>query len=154
MIQFKSPSDRKNLLDRFRKLTPDTAPAFGLMTAQHMVEHVCLTFSMSNGRMEIAQTTPERLANITKRRLLESDMAFPKGFKAPILPENETLPYQYESLNAAIDVLEEEIDAFEGWFQHYPGSRPIHPVMGPLTYDEWQVFHSKHLTHHLEQFGV
>ena len=34
MIQLKSPSDRKNLLDRFRKLTPDTAPAFGLMTAQ------------------------------------------------------------------------------------------------------------------------
>ena len=82
MIQFKSPSDRKNLLDRFRKLTPDTAPAFGLMTAQHMVEHVCLTFSMSNGRMEIAQTTPERLANITKRRFTGVGHGLSEGFQS------------------------------------------------------------------------
>jgi len=154
MTPFMSPSDRERLLDRFRTLTTDSKPVFGLMTAQHMVEHVCLTFSLSNGRREIAQTTPERLANITKRRLLESEMVFPKGFKAPVLPENDTLPLQYESLNAAIAALEDEIDTFEGWFKHYPGSRPVHPVMGPLTYDEWQVFHSKHLTHHLEQFGL
>lgn len=149
-----STSDRNRLLEQFKKLTPDRVPVFGLMTAQHMVEHVCITFSLSNGRREIPQTTPERLANITKRRLLESDMAFPKGFKAPVLPENETLPYQYDSLDAAIDALEKEIDAFEEWFQKNPESRPVHPVMGPLTYDEWQVFHSKHLTHHLEQFGL
>lgn len=154
MTNFMSTSDRNRLLEQFKKLTPDRVPVFGLMTAQHMVEHVCITFSLSNGRREIPQTTPERLANITKRRLLESDMAFPKGFKAPVLPENETLPYQYDSLDAAIDALEKEIDAFEEWFQKNPESRPVHPVMGPLTYDEWQVFHSKHLTHHLEQFGL
>ena len=154
MINFISPSDRKRLIDRFRMLTPQSEPVFGLMTSQHMVEHVCITFSLSNGRREIAQSTPERLANITKRRLLESEMTFPKGFKAPILPENDTLPYQYESLNAAIEALADEIDAFERWFEQHPDSKPVHPVMGPLSYKEWQVFHSKHILHHLEQFGL
>lgn len=149
-----NPSDRTHFLDRFRSLTPASKPAFGLMTAQHMVEHVCLTFSLSNGRREIEQSTPERLAGITKRRLLESDMAFPKGFKAPMLPENDTLPYHYASLNAAIEALEDELDAFERWFEEHPDSKPVHPVMGPLSYEEWQIFHRKHVEHHLEQFGV
>ena len=61
--------------------------------------------------------------HITKRRLLESDMAFPKGFKAPICLKTEPCRNQYESLNAAIDVLEEEIDAFE-WV--VPALPPAH----------------------------
>ena len=154
MKPFLSASERKTLLERFQKLTPETPALFGLMSAQHMVEHVALVFSVSNGRMEVDQTTPERLANITKRRLLQSDMEFPKGFKAPILPENETIPMLNENLESAVQALESEIEAFERWFIDNPGSRPVHPVMGPLSFEEWQVFHRKHLRHHLEQFGV
>lgn len=154
MNPFLSASERRTLLKRFQKLTPEMPALFGLMSAQHMVEHVALTFSISNGRMEVDQTTPERLANITKRRLLQTEMEFPKGFKAPILPENETIPLVNENLESALLALESEIDAFERWFVEYPGSQPVHPVMGPLGFEEWQVFHSKHLRHHLEQFGV
>ncbi|MCH8495323.1 MAG: hypothetical protein LAT57_06790, partial [Balneolales bacterium] len=122
MKPFLSASERETLLERFHKLTAETPAQFGLMSAQHMVEHVALTFSISNGRMEVDQTTPERLANITKRRLLQTDMEFPKGFKAPILPENETIPLVNENLELALQALESEIDAFERWFVENPGS--------------------------------
>lgn len=124
------------------------------MTAQHMVEHLAITFSLSNGSRTVEQTTNPRLGDITKRRLLGTDMAFPQGFKAPLLPENETLPYQYADLSDATEALMREIGLFERMFAENPDAAPVHPVMGPLRFDEWSLFHGKHLTHHLGQFGV
>jgi hypothetical protein len=30
---------------------------------------------------------------------------------------------------------------------------PEHPLFGPLTNDEWNALHRKHIDHHLKQFG-
>jgi hypothetical protein len=154
MTPFLSPSERNALLERLQSLKPDSPAAFGMMSSQHMVEHLAITFSLSNGNRTIEQTTNPRLGDITKRRLLGTDMAFPEGFKAPILPENETLPYQYAHLSEAIEMLFAEITCFEAYFANNPDAQPVHPVMGPLGVDEWVIFHQKHLTHHLRQFGV
>jgi len=154
MTPFLSPSERTSLSERLQHVTPDAAAIFGMMSAQHMVEHLAITFSLSNGNRTVEQTTNPRLGDITKRRLLGTDMAFPEGFKAPILPENETLPYQYADLSEAIEMLFAEIARFEAYFADNPDAQPVHPVMGPLSFDEWVTFHKKHLTHHLRQFGL
>jgi len=44
--------------------------------------------------------------------------------------------------------------AFTEYYEVNPKQKHLHPYFGYLTHEEWILLHKKHLTHHLEQFGV
>jgi oxepin-CoA hydrolase/3-oxo-5,6-dehydrosuberyl-CoA semialdehyde dehydrogenase len=50
--------------------------------------------------------------------------------------------------------LKSEIDDYEIFFENYPGAKPVNVTFGELNKEEWDVFHQKHFTHHLSQFGL
>ena len=133
-------------------LKSDQKPLWGKMSAQHMVEHLILAVKMGNGKLKFdCINPPEKIP--TLKKFLMSSRPMPKGFVNPVIgPDN--LPLNYSSLKEAISKLKKEVEDYYHFFEGKPEAKPVNATFGELSKDEWEHFHIKHFTHHLEQFDL
>lgn len=146
------PLTKEKITNALDQLTVDSEPLWGKMSAQHMVEHLILTFRISSGMMDVAIVTDDRLLPIQKRFLLSSK-PLPKLFINPVIVEN-LLPLEFDNLETAKEELINALNKYEEYFTINSNSTPAHPIFGLLTKAEWDVFHNKHFEHHFSQFGI
>lgn len=141
-----------NALVHFKKLDLNTQPLWGTMNAIGMIEHLSDSLQLAQGKLDgVTLQIPEE--KIPKAMgFLMSDHPFPKNFKAPYGDADKD--NRYDTLEDAIAEFESYWDAFEKYFDSHPGIRHIHPSFGNLNKEEWLRVHSKHLTHHFQQFGL
>lgn len=138
-----------NALDQ---LAPDAKPLWGVMTPQHMVEHLIVTYKMSIGRIKIPlvvspEEAPKNKPYLLKDSPMRRNVASPTG-------NNELQPLRFDDLDTAITKLKEEVLKFQEFREQNPEFHAIHPYGGALNPDEWLLFHRKHVKHHLIQFGL
>ncbi|MEZ4828842.1 MAG: DUF1569 domain-containing protein [Bacteroidia bacterium] len=135
------------------RLSPESAPLWGIMGPQHMVEHVSGLFYISRNNLGIKCSTPEdKLPRI--KEFIWNDAPFPRSVRVQGIPRDSTLPLRFSSLDEAKAVLLKNIQAFFGFFAQNPDASTMHPVFGPLNFEEWKRIHWKHTLHHLRQFGL
>ncbi len=142
---------KATLLQRLQQLSLQSKAKFGILTPQHMVEHLILTLKMSAGRIQIPEIVPTEKQLAQKQALLFTDFPFPQGIKAPGLPAT-LLELRYLDLETAKAELIKSYEAYQLLFQENPTKHTPHPRFGLLNFDEWQRFHAKHMNHHLGQF--
>ncbi len=136
------------------KLEADKSPIWGKMTAHHMVEHLSFVLRICNGKMEFPVLAAEEAIAKSKRHVFEYKNPFPKGLKAPFISEDLT-PIEYQTMEESKTVLESELQAFFDHFKGKPANTTAnHPILGPLNFEEWAFFQTKHISHHFSQFGV
>lgn len=144
-------------LSPLENLRNDTKPVWGIMTAQHMIEHLTMAVQSSTGKIVFDRyITPEDRLAISKR-FLNSSRPLPKLFVNEVISEvigEGLIPLINNDLSAAIGELRKEVKYFDEYFRINPEAKPINATFGPLDHDEWIVFHNKHFTHHLTQFGL
>ncbi len=145
--------DREDIFKKLDRLGKDDIPVFGRMSAQHMVEHLSFTVMMSNGKLPHALYYSKEKADKIREYTIHTDKEIIVGFRAPMLPP-DPVPLKNPSLEAAKQQLKQELTAFDKYFASDPLARPTNPTMGPLLFDEWLIFHSKHFTHHFKQFNL
>ena len=146
--------NQNETLELLRKLNPETAPQFGIMTPQHMVEHLILLVKLSNGGIKGQLMRSEETAVKWKQGLIYTDMEFPMGVRVPGEEESVLTQLRYENLEKAVDKLEDELQKFDEFFQNNSHESTMHPALGWLNHEEWTIFHNKHFTHHFKQFGL
>lgn len=151
MIDIQNHTEISDLLE---KLTTETQPVFGIMTPQHMVEHLILLVKLSTGGIKGQLMRSEETAAKWKQGLIYTDMEFPQGIRVPGQEENTVPELRYENLEKAIEKLKSELKIFEEFHKDDIKKSTMHPALGLLNYDEWIVFHNKHFTHHFKQFGL
>jgi len=134
-------------------LQEDNPAQFGIMTPQHMVEHLILTFKLSQGRITLPEKEPSERALEAKKAILYGDMDLPRGIKAPGVGE-QLLDLRYGTLEEAKKGLEKALEDFHLYYAQNKALRHYHPAFGQLDYEEWQAFHQKHFKHHFGQFGI
>jgi len=144
--------DFRELSYKLEKLDDDSKPRWGKMTSQHMLEHLIQVLRCSNGKLVLKCINPVEKLPVLKRFLLSS-RELPKNFVNPIIGEG-LIPLEYANFGDALAVLREEIVEHDKFYDEKPDVKTINPTFGELNYDEWEVFHFKHFTHHLKQFGV
>jgi oxepin-CoA hydrolase/3-oxo-5,6-dehydrosuberyl-CoA semialdehyde dehydrogenase len=144
---------RETLQERLALLTPAADARFGIMTAQHMLEHLILTLKLSSGRIPMEDFVPNEKQLAQKQALLYTDIPFPQGIKVPGIPDT-LMELRFPDLATAKTALLASWDAYQALFQQEPCKTTIHPRFGPLNHDDWEKFHAKHMDHHLGQFGV
>jgi hypothetical protein len=144
-------TDLETILTLLNKLTPDTKPQWGSMTAQRMVEHLTDTIQIATGKNPQELLVPEdRLPKMLL--FLESDKPMAQNIEVPFaLPETSV---RNEELELAIDEFVEEYLEFMEMYENDDTLAHIHPYYGPLKYEQWQRLHQKHLSHHFHQFGL
>ena len=133
---------------------PETVAHWGKMNLTQTVEHLSDFFDVSSGKSTFPLVTPEDQLPKYKAFLL-SDIPFKENTKAPASVVSETpAPVRSASYDEALQHLQHSIQLFEQYFRQAPDATTIHPVFGPLNYQEWIQLHTKHLYHHLKQFGL
>ncbi|MCR9173648.1 MAG: DUF1569 domain-containing protein [bacterium] len=139
-------------LAHLEKLTPTSKPAWGSLTPIGMVEHITDSLHLAQGKLDgVELQVPEDKLD-KAIGFLHSDHPLPKHFKAPYGEADE------ENRNATLEDAIEEFTSnwneFVQYFDKNPGKRHLHPSFGHLNKEEWLRLHSKHLTHHFQQFGL
>lgn len=133
-------------------LQEDAKPIFGLMSPQHMMEHLTITFKLSTGRIKIPDFEPSENQLAQKEALLNTPIDFPKGIRAPGLPSS-LMPLKYKNLEEARNQLIQSIEEYEVFFKN-EAKETLHPRFGKMTFEDWNKFHAKHVAHHLSQFEL
>lgn len=142
-------TDRKELRSLLLSLDAGTSPIWGKMKARQMVEHLVDQVQWTNGKKITTCDRPAEEAYQAKQIMIYTNTEIPKNIFLEELPEN----YLYASIEAAVDQLMLELADFDTYFKE-PGIVSIHAGFGPMNYEEWVKWHSKHFTHHLKQFKL
>lgn len=133
---------------RIERLTPRTTRQWGRMTPHQMVCHLTDSYRVSSG-----ERNPKAIDTIVSRSIvrwvaLHTSLPWPKDVKT--IPEVDqeqsgTPPARWEQDLAELC---RRVDAFTPLAGH------PHPMFGPLTVNEWNVWGFRHADHHLRQFGL
>jgi oxepin-CoA hydrolase / 3-oxo-5,6-dehydrosuberyl-CoA semialdehyde dehydrogenase len=140
------------IIQHVDKLTKDTKPLWGKMTAQHMIEHLIFALRISNGKLTVGCFIPEERWS-TVGKILMSERPLPKNFINPIIGEN-LIPLEFVNLAESKNNLRKEFEDFLRYFIEHPDATFLNPTFGQLNKAEWEMFHKKHFTHHFGQFGL
>lgn len=139
-------------LAHLNQLKPDSKPLWGVMNATGMVEHITDSLNLAQGKLEGVQLEIPEDKIPKAKGFLHSDHPLPKNFKAPY--GEADLDNRNATLEDAIAEFELHWKEFEKHFDDNPGAEHLHPSFGKLDKTEWLRLHSKHLTHHFQQFGL
>lgn len=146
--------NRPFLSQKLNALTEETKAQWGMMTPQHMVEHLTMGLQIATGEIsdfEIA--TPEEHIEKVQETLYNYEK-MPKNYKMPLMKENGLEALKHENLEQAKEAFFEAYDAFETFFRENPEATTKNAVFGELNYFEWKLLNRKHFNHHFEQFGL
>lgn len=140
------------IISTLKTLPADRQAEWGIMTPQHMVEHLIVSMKMSNGGFIIPCRTPKEMIPKYKEIVLNPAIDMERGIKAGGM--EGLLDLRFPTMEAAIEKLESEIEKFHTYFTENPGVLMMNPVVDEISYEDWVIFHNKHFKHHFTQFGL
>jgi oxepin-CoA hydrolase/3-oxo-5,6-dehydrosuberyl-CoA semialdehyde dehydrogenase len=136
------------------KLSEDAKPQWGIMTPQHMIEHLEHTYKIAAGEIQDFEiSTPEKILEKVKNSLWNYDK-FPQNSQFPLLEKDTLEPLKHENLAVAIEAFKAQRKIYIEFFKEYPDVKLKNIVFGELNRYEWYLLERKHLNHHFEQFGL
>jgi hypothetical protein len=145
------PRDRDELIQRLRRLRPDSVRRWGRMSAHQMVCHLNDSLLLATGQRAVSHaiTLPSR--TIIKWIALYLPLRWPPGILTRPEVDQEaggTRPAAFRADVARQEALMEEVIAQRGKLH---GS--VHPIFGGMSERAWLRWAYLHTDHHLRQFG-
>ncbi|MEM6321836.1 MAG: hypothetical protein AAF960_29520 [Bacteroidota bacterium] len=142
----------KELPTMLRTLEGDQEPNFGLMTAQHMVEHlIYVTKSIAKRRGE-PKDDPTKSQRYF-RKFIDAGAPFEYRPKDGVTKENLN-DLRSPNMEAAIQGLEAATNQFYELFESNPNHRSYNDMMGEFDLTELELFNYQHGRWHAHQFGL
>ena len=146
MPSLRDPSTRNSLIHRLQQLTPTTRPRWGKFDAPRMLCHLNDALAVSLGELSTTTMNKKAFQCFPLKHLVMYVVPFPKGAQAP--------PDMLVSVPEDFDVDRQRLfDRMQRIAAAADAPGPEHPLFGPLTNEEWNALHWKHIAHHLKQFG-
>ena len=156
MVAKKSPFaeiNRNNVEGYLAKLKEDTKAQWGMMTPQHMLEHLVAGFEAATNKRILEIVTPEE--HIEKYQdSLFNYRTMPKNFDMPAMKKGELEDLRFESLAQAKEEFLKAWDEYEAYYKENPEAIAANAVFGELDKDHWDLLNRKHFNHHFEQFSI
>jgi hypothetical protein len=143
------PEGNKAVISRINSLKGNEKAQWGKMTVNQMVMHCTHPINVA-----IGNTTPKRtligilFGGMVKKKLVEA-----KEFDKNMPTDKSFIVKDSPDFNQAKTKL---IGLVEGLAKngHAGLTTAPHPFFGKLKHEEWDALMTKHLDHHLRQFGV
>ena len=137
---------------RLERLEPSSQRRWGKLTPHRLLTHLKLTMQMSIGEIDV-EPLPNMaiMRNPVVRWLIVKVLPWPHDkIKAPdVLTPAAANDFQTEREN-----LKEAMKRFVERAEAEPELQTSNPGFGKITLSFWESVHGRHLTHHLEQFGL
>jgi hypothetical protein len=142
------PADNADFVGRIDKLSPASPALWGKMNVAQMLAHCQMPIKVGCGELTIRGGLIGLLFGRMAKKKLVNEEPFEHNlptFKEAKIKETEGFEIEKEKLKKLVQR-----------FAQGPETITLkkHPFFGPLTKQEWDVLQSKHLDHHLRQFGV
>ncbi len=132
-----------------KELTLKHRPTFGIMSPQHMVEHLIWVSKSSVKNIGAPEGEPTE-AQIGFKKFVQKGANFRYAHK-DIKRENLDPP-RMGNIEEAIALVPEAINRL---YKNDKDHVFYNPMMGAFTFEEMELFHRKHYEHHLQrQFGL
>ena len=140
-----------SLIERLNKLHPERPRAWGRMTPNEMICHLCDAFEVALGERPFVPAETWMQRTVFKYIALRTSYVWPKGLKTR--PEVEqgaggTAPTSLETDRVRLIAL---LRRFAAAGTRHGGA---HPGFGPMTAEEWLIWGYRHTDHHLRQFAL
>lgn len=156
LVQKTSPFaefNKKVLATQLEKLTEDHKAQWGVMTPQHMVEHMERGLHAAVGKIKKEVVTPEeRLEKFQDS--LWNYYPMPRDFNNPDYESGILKDLHHGSLKEAKEALINAYMEFETYYKENPEAKHANSVFGELDKEQWDLLNRKHFHHHFEQFGL
>ena len=148
MKSLRNERDRLEVLRRLERLTPESTPGWGRLTAPRMICHVGDALRVALGERAMQ---PPALRRFTRFPL--------KHLFLYVIPMPRNLPTSRVLLSTAPSDFAQDRQACADLVRRFAsspssGKGPTHQVFGVLTWPQWGVLQWRHLDHHLRQFGA
>ncbi len=135
-------------------LKEDAKPKWGIMTPQHMIEHLEYTYKIASGEIQDFEiATPEKILEKVHNSLWNYDK-FPKNSQFPQLEKDTLDTLKHPDLATAIEKFKGQREKYLAYFKENPEAKLKNLVFGELNKYESYLLERKHLNHHFEQFGL
>ncbi len=151
-----SSSKREFLTNSFpellNNLNIDTKANFGLMTPQHMVEHLIMALGSATTKFEGERIKPASEQQLGMQQFIKSGSVLvhrPSEKTKADLP-----PLKYASLEEAITNIPDAVEKYYAFQDNNPNYIPYASFMGEVSYEDVELFHYMHIKYHLWQFGL
>lgn len=134
-----------------KQLTPESTANFGLMSAQHMVEHVILTTKGTSRRQGEVPAEPTK-GHLGFARFIENGAKF--EYRPSSKTKDDLPPLKYGSLEEAVSHVKPSLEAFYAAFEGDSNFKSYNDITGELSLEQAELFGYQHFKWHLYQFGV
>ena len=156
LVQKKNPLpkvDKAYMQTALDNLTEDSKPAWGILTPQHMVEHIEWFCQIALGNIKTDQITPEKHIDKLQASLYDY-RGLPKNFEHPLLRKGKLEDLRYADLDSAKEALMNGLDQVDAIFKADASATIPNPVFGNLNEYDWELYNAKHAYHHFTQFNL
>lgn len=146
------PCDKDELLQRLRRLRPDSVRRWGRMSVHQMVCHLTDSLLMATGQRAVSPAISLPSRTIVKWIALYLPVHWPAGILTRPEVDQEaggTRPLDFAADVARLVALMEDVSA--------PRRRlhgTVHPIFGRMSERAWLRWAYLHTDHHLRQFGA
>jgi oxepin-CoA hydrolase/3-oxo-5,6-dehydrosuberyl-CoA semialdehyde dehydrogenase len=136
------------------KLTQDLKPKWGILTPQHLLEHLEQGYRIMSGEIQDFEiATPEKILEKVHHSLYNYEK-FPQGTAFPTMKKGELEDLIHPDFETAKAKFFEARAAYQAFFKENPEAVMKNMVFGELNRYESYLLERKHLNHHFEQFGL
>lgn len=136
------------------KLTEDSKPKWGILTPQHLVEHLEEGYRILSGEIQDFEiATPEKILDKVHNSLYNYEK-FPHHTHFPTMKKGELEDLKHPDLATAKTKMLEAREEYKTFFKENPDAVLKNMVFGMLNRYESYLLERKHLNHHFEQFGL
>ncbi|MGF1555583.1 phenylacetic acid degradation bifunctional protein PaaZ [Paucihalobacter sp.] len=143
-----------NIKEYLSNLKETTKPKWGIMTPQHMIEHLEYTYKIAAGEIQDFEVaTPEKILDKVHASLYNYQK-FPRNTKFPTMEKDTLEALIHPNLEQAVEKFLEQREKYKSFFKANPDAKLNNIVFGEMNRYEWYLLERKHLNHHFEQFGL
>ena len=146
--------DKEFIENKLELLSEKNQPKWGMMTPQHMVEHLEMSLRIATGEIsDFEVATPEEYIDQVQETLYNYEK-MPRGYKMPLMKEDKLETFKHNNLEEAKKAFIDAYETYETYFRNHLEATNKNAVFGELTGFEWKLLNRKHFNHHFEQFGL
>ncbi|MGL2966500.1 phenylacetic acid degradation bifunctional protein PaaZ [Flavobacterium sp. XGLA_31] len=142
------------VIECINKLTADAKPQWGILTPQHLLEHLEQGYRIMSGEIQgFDIATPEKILDKVHNSLYNYEK-FPRGTKFPTMKKDKLEDLVHPDFETAKAKFFEAKESYTTFFKENPEAVMKNMVFGELNRYESYLLERKHLNHHFEQFGI